>query len=336
MIKHGDQNPQVSLLGWDGRIKPLTPLLPRGRRASSSMGARSRSTSGKIRASAGPPKLAPGEHRRLRAYAFTVGELADEQRHLDATGEAYDLAFAALTGRGRASGIDEFANEALEQMRRERIRVYTEGSGPLYFGRIDGRGRCTSAAMWSERGQPSAVGNWRAPAAEPFYTATAQRPTRPAPAASPRYRGPPRARVRRRGARTGGEDHLTEAIVEDITRRRVGEMRQIIATITPRQYQMIPRGHARARHPGRSGHGEDGGRAAPGCLAAVREPRAETRGRARRRGQPDLHPLHRAGAAVLREVGVEQRARRADLAPAPGGRRGRELATLKGSGRIAA
>src|SRR4029079_9956825 len=37
----------------------------------------------------------------------------------------------------------------------------------------------------------------------------------------------------------GDTDHLTEAIVEDITRRRVGEMRQIIATITPEQYAMI-------------------------------------------------------------------------------------------------
>ena len=62
---------------------------------------------------------------------------SEEQRHLDETGAAYDAAFAALTGRGRRSGIDDFANEALEQMRRERIRVYTEASGPLYFGRID-------------------------------------------------------------------------------------------------------------------------------------------------------------------------------------------------------
>src|SRR4051794_41851437 len=66
-----------------------------------------------------------------------MGELADEQRHLDATCAAYDVAFAALTGRGRASGIDDYANEALEAMRRERIRVYSEASGPLYFGRID-------------------------------------------------------------------------------------------------------------------------------------------------------------------------------------------------------
>ena len=171
-----------------------------------------------------------------------MGELADEQRHLDATGEAYDLAFAALTGRGRASGIDDFANEALEQMRRERIRVYTEASGPLYFGRIDGEltlyvGR---HAVWSADNDLLSV-NWRAPAAEAFYTATVQDP-----------RG---LRARRRldiedrrvlgfvdeVLATGGEDHLTEAIVEDITRQRVGEMRQIISTITPDQYELISR-----------------------------------------------------------------------------------------------
>ena len=37
----------------------------------------------------------------------------------------------------------------------------------------------------------------------------------------------------------GGDEHLTEAIVEDITRQRVGEMRQIISTITPEQYELI-------------------------------------------------------------------------------------------------
>jgi len=83
------------------------------------------------------------------------------------------------------------------------------------------------------------VSNWRAPAAEPFYAATAHEP-----------RGVDRRRRLDIDDRrvlgfvdetlpTGGEDHLTEAIVEDIARQRVGEMRQIIATITPEQYGMI-------------------------------------------------------------------------------------------------
>jgi hypothetical protein len=38
-----------------------------------------------------------------------VQALEEEQRHLDATGEAYDRAFAALVGRKPPSGIDDFA-----------------------------------------------------------------------------------------------------------------------------------------------------------------------------------------------------------------------------------
>jgi len=177
------------------------------------------------------------------AYDLRVGELEDEQRHLEATAAAYDAAFRALTGRGR-SGIDDFANDALEAMRRERIRVYTEASGPLYFGRIDradGEALYVGRhAVWSPQNDLLSV-NWRAPAAEPFYTAT--------------EREPQGVRRRRRldieerrvlgfvdePLDTRYEDHLTEAIVEDITRQRVGEMRQIISTITPDQYSLISR-----------------------------------------------------------------------------------------------
>ncbi len=172
-----------------------------------------------------------------------MGELDDEQRHLDETGAAYDAAFAALTGRRHRSG-DDYANEALEAMRRERIRVYTDASGPLYFGRvdrIDGDALYVGRhAVWSPENELLSV-NWRAPAAEPFYTATEHEP---------------QGLTRRRRLdiedrtvlgfvderlSTTFEDHLTEAIVEDITRQRVGEMRQIISTITPDQYELIAR-----------------------------------------------------------------------------------------------
>src|SRR4051794_24924910 len=173
-----------------------------------------------------------------------MGELEDEQRHLDETGAAYDAAFKALTSGGRRSGIDDFANEALEAMRRERIRVYSAASGPLYFGRIDRADGETlyvgRHAVWSPSNELLSV-NWRAPAAEPFYTATEADP-----------HGLTRRRRLDIEERTvlafvdeplvsGFEDHLTEAIVEDITRQRVGEMRQIISTITPDQYELISR-----------------------------------------------------------------------------------------------
>src|SRR3954447_1204207 len=170
-------------------------------------------------------------------------DLAEEQRHLDETSAAYDAAFAALTGRRHRSG-DDFANEALEAMRRERIRVYTEASGPLYFGRIDRADGETlyvgRHAVWSPDNDLLSV-NWRAPAAEPFYTATEADP-----------HGLRRRRRLDIEERTvlgfvdeplagAFEDHLTDAIVEDITRQRVGEMRQIISTITPDQYELISR-----------------------------------------------------------------------------------------------
>ena len=170
-----------------------------------------------------------------------MGELEDEQRHLDETSAAYDAAFAALTGRKHRSG-DDYANEALEAMRRERIRVYTEASGPLYFGRVDrvdGDDAVCRSPRRLERGQRAVVGQ----------LACARRG-----AVLHRDRARPAGATRRRRLdiedRTvhgfvdeplsqAYEDHLTEAIVEDITRQRVGEMRQIISTITPDQYELI-------------------------------------------------------------------------------------------------
>jgi len=151
-------------------------------------------------------------------------ELAREQERLDETYAAFDGALRRLVGRNtREIGVDEFADEAIERMRRERIRVYTEASGPLYFGRIDPDGRdplYIGRHVVVDAHNKVLVSNWRAPAAEPFYAATAHDPHGIA-------------------LRADEADHLTEAIVEDITRRRVGEMRQIIATITPEQYGMI-------------------------------------------------------------------------------------------------
>ena len=90
-------------------------------------------------------------------------------------------------------------------MRRERIRVYTEASGPLYFGRIDRTDGETlyvgRHAVWSPDNELLSV-NWRAPAAEPFYAATAHDAARRQAAPPARHRGPHGARLRRRAART--------------------------------------------------------------------------------------------------------------------------------------
>src|SRR4051794_37158979 len=155
-----------------------------GSTRSSSTGGGSRSASvtapspGRCRRRARPCRRSP----MTAAYDQRMGELDEEQRHLEATTAAYEAAFRALTGRGRRSGIDDFANEALEAMRRERIRVYTEASGPLYFGRIDRvEGETLYVgrhAVWSAGNELLSV-NWRAPAAVPLYTATEHDPPGP-------------------------------------------------------------------------------------------------------------------------------------------------------------
>jgi DNA helicase IV len=169
-------------------------------------------------------------------------QLSEEQQHLDRTVEAFEQALAELRSRHSTGGIDEFANEALEHMRAERIRVYTQASGPLYFGRIDrtqgGPTYIGRHAIVDRHNRLLAI-NWRAPAAEPFYAATPREPRgitlrRRFDIEDDRVHGFVDERLARES-----EDHLTEAIIEDIARQRVGEMRQIIATITPEQYDTI-------------------------------------------------------------------------------------------------
>jgi hypothetical protein len=181
---------------------------------------------------------------RVSADTTTELELAAEQAHLDRTWSAYERVLRALSGE-RGAGIDEFANEALERMRRERLRLYTASSGPLFFGRIDeaaGPRRYIGRHAIADEANELLVVNWRAPAAEPFYAAT----TRDHRGLTGRRRLDVEDRrvlgfVDEALADAEGNRVLTDAIVEDITRRRGGEMRQIVSTITPDQYELIAR-----------------------------------------------------------------------------------------------
>jgi hypothetical protein len=168
-------------------------------------------------------------------------ELAAEQAHLDRTWTAYDTILRALSGE-RGAGIDEFANEALERMRRERLRLYTASSGPLYFGRIDqldGVVRYVGRHAIADEDNALLAVNWRAPAAEPFYAAT--------PEDHRGLAGRRRLDVEERRVLGFVDESLRDtsaldaAIDVDITRQRVGEMRQIVSTITPDQYGLIAR-----------------------------------------------------------------------------------------------
>ena len=238
---------------------------------------------------------------------------------------------------------DVFTEAVLEAMRLERLRAYTAASGPLYFGRID---RADGEPLYIGRHAVANADNellsinWRAPAAEAFYAATA---------------GAPRGVVRRRRLdiedravlgfvdeqlATGGEEHLTEAIIEDITRQRVGEMRQIISTITPEQYGLITQ-----RAPGalviQGGPGT--GKTAVGLHRAAwllyADPAAGPRGRAGGRAEPRVHRLHLAGAAgagrAERGAAGDRRARLAAAVGVGGERGAGDAAGQRAAGRAA-
>jgi len=267
-------------------------------------------------------------------------ELAAEQRHLDRTWSAYERVLRALGGE-RGAGIDDFANEAIERMRRERLRLYTSSSGPLYFGRIDeasGRRWYVGRHAIADEANELLVVNWRAPAAEPFYAAT--------PGDHRGLVGRRRLDLEERAvlgfvdetlSGADGDHVLDDAIVQDITRRRVGEMRQIVSTITPDQYALIARPVDGALV---IQGGPGTGKTAVGLHRAAWLLYADP-------------ALARAGVLVvgpnevfiayisqvlpsLGETTVEQRAveslapARGDRAPEPG-----DVATLKGSGRMA-
>ena len=124
---------EVALLGL------RRPACARSRRCSRAS-ARSRSTAGRLpsasatASSPGPAELVTGGRRRLRTH-HRMGELADEQRHLDETCAAYDVAFAALTGRGRRA-----ASTTSPTRRSSRCAASASASTPRRAG------RCTSGA----------------------------------------------------------------------------------------------------------------------------------------------------------------------------------------------
>ena len=230
-----------------------------------------------------------------------MGELEDEQRHLDETTAAYDAAFRALAGRGRRSGIDDFANEALEAMRRERIRVYTEASGPLYFGRIDRADGETlyvgRHAVWSADNDLliGQLARARRRAVLHRHRARPARDRAPPPA---RHRGAEGARLRRRAAarrRRGPPDRRDRRGHHPPAGRRdapdhLDDHARPVRTDQPRRSR-------RAGDPGRPRDRQDRSRPPPRRVAALRQPRAHAGRRARRRAERDVHPLHRAGAA---------------------------------------
>ncbi len=205
--------------------------------------------------------------------------------------------------------------DAFMRLYGERVRTLQNVEQRLCFGRLDladGQRRYIGRIGISDEARRELLVDWRAPAAEPFYQATAARPG-----------GVLRRRqIATDGRRvTGVQDEVLdlagfEAAGVDgghVGRRRGGAVRQ------PRRRAQQPDARHRRDDPGRPGrrdpgaaarrarrarrarHRQDGGSAAPHGVPALRQPRADRPlRRAAGRPEPGVPALHRPGAARAR------------------------------------
>ena len=241
----------------------------------------------------------------------------------------------ALTERDVAAGIytDRLAALRAAEHGLAFGRLDTEDGEVRYVGRL--------GLLDEDDEYNSLLMDWRAPAARPFYTATAASPEG--------MRRRRHLRTRRREV-TGIDDEILDldaaraagaaqasgltseaALLAALGASRTGRMADIVATIQAEQDEIIrSKPSRRAGRAGRARHRQDRGRAAPGRVPALHPPRpAGPARRARRRAQPHVPALHRAGAAVAGRDERRAQHRRAALpgsgratARAAGGRRG--------------
>jgi hypothetical protein len=149
-------------------------------------------------------------------------------------------------------------------------------------------------------GHPVVV-DWRAPVSRPFYRASAADPmglTRRrrfgfagdelTAYEDEEFTGPGQP------ARSGGGLPVSRILIEEIERPRSGPMRDIVATIQPDQDDIVRAGADQSLCvQGRAGNREDGGRAAPGGLPALRLPGPDAAWRRTRdRPEPGIPVLH--------------------------------------------
>ena len=173
-------------------------------------------------------------------------ELASEQGYVD-------HAYACLeemrrqVERAGEGGIGEVEALVLEAWAAKRLVTFEDAERGLCFGRLDLDGTVRPLYVgrrWVHEHQTPIVVNWQAPAARPFYTATAAEP---------------QGVVRRRRFRTEGRrlvDLYDEALdgsagdvvhgvadilLEELERSRDEHMRDIVATIQADQYRLITR-----------------------------------------------------------------------------------------------
>ena len=171
-------------------------------------------------------------------------ELAAEQAYVDRAYECLDKMRETL-GKTQSAMATEWAALAMEAWAKRRARTFQDAERGLCFGRLtlDGPPRPLYVGRrWvHDDSHEVLVINWQAPAARPFYTAT---PTDP-------QRVTQRRRYRTDGRKivdisdealdgTGVEGAtVSDFLLEELERRRDGQMRDIVATIQSDQYRLI-------------------------------------------------------------------------------------------------
>jgi DNA helicase IV len=172
-------------------------------------------------------------------------DLAVEQQYVDEAYEALDRMRDTVERAGNAAD-NEVAALALEAWAVRRLRTFEEAERGLCFGRLDLDGSARPLYVgrrWVHGDdQDVLVCNWQAPAARPFYTATAADPQRVTL----------RRRFRTRGRRlldladetldgSGGSVAGGDFLLEELEQSRAPHMRDIVATIQADQYALITR-----------------------------------------------------------------------------------------------
>ena len=204
--------------------------------------------------------------------------------------------------------------DAFVEMYSQRITQLDAAENGLCFGRLDlaegDRRYIGRIGILDDTSDYEALlVDWRAPAARPFYIATAFSPEGVLRRRHIRTRqrkvtgvddevldiGPDGEAGQERAA---GHAGLTgeAALIAALSATRTGRMADIVETIQAEQDLIIRSTAQRGdRRPGRAGHRQDRGGPAPGRLPAVHLPRAAVpAGRADRGAEPDLPALHRA------------------------------------------
>jgi DNA helicase IV len=171
-------------------------------------------------------------------------ELAAEQAYVDRAYECLDKMRETL-GKTQSAMATEWAALAMEAWAKRRAKTFQDAEQGLCFGRLtlDGPPRPLYVGRrWvHDDSHEVLVINWQAPAARPFYTAT---PTDP-------HGVTQRRRYRTDGRKvvdisdealdgTGVEGAtVSDFLLEELERRRDGQMRDIVATIQSDQYRLI-------------------------------------------------------------------------------------------------